>query len=496
MTIEHLPEPELEFGDNGTHIDMRFGLMQHGPVDRGTPGAPSLLHVGIIGSPETTIGVRNWLERARGPIPAKQSKRPNLFPGFPGFSESSCFGSSLVLADKWCLSPTPKELAALLPEGGVKPTEAVERAVDLFVNYAAELSQKGGPAVVVCAPPADLLQYLDHLSVAPTDPQETELDEGQDGTDRPHHLVAFHDLLKARAMRIGIPIQMIRPQTFGASKGSRRRDKKIKSPIEEKRLQDEATRAWNLHVALYYKAGGALWRLKRFSADFTTCFVGISFYRSLQGDRLLTSVAQVFNERGEGVIVKGGPATLGKNDRQPHLTSLDAFSLLKSALDAYRREHRAYPARVVVHKTSGFSVDEASGFSSAASDERLDYVDLVHVRRSNTRLFRNGEYPPLRGTLLCLDDATALLYLRGSVDFFQCYPGLYVPRPVELRVCNSSTPLRNLAVESLALSKLNWNNSQFDGGEPITVRAARRVGEIMKCLPPGEMLQNSFRYFI
>ncbi|RKH42426.1 hypothetical protein D7X12_15660 [Corallococcus sicarius] len=30
---------------------------------------------------------------------------------------------------------------------------------------------------------------------------------------------------------------------------------------------------------------------------------------------------------------------------------------------------------------------------------------------------------------------------------------------------------------------MNWNNTQFDGGEPITVRAARSVGDIMKNLP-------------
>ena len=40
----------------------------------------------------------------------------------------------------------------------------------------------------------------------------------------------------------------------------------------------------------------------RDAAALTTCFVGISFYRTLDNSRLLTSVAQVFNERGEGVI--------------------------------------------------------------------------------------------------------------------------------------------------------------------------------------------------
>ena len=58
-----------------------------------------------------------------------------------------------------------------------------------------------------------------------------------------------------------------------------------------------------------------------------------------------------------------------------------------------------------------------------------------------------------------------------SVQFFHAYPGMYVPRPLELTVANSEAPLRQLANEILSVSKLNWNNTQFDGGEPITARA-------------------------
>jgi argonaute-like protein implicated in RNA metabolism and viral defense len=36
--------------------------------------------------------------------------------------------------------------------------------------------------------------------------------------------------------------------------------------------------------------------------------------------------------------------------------------------------------------------------------------------------------------------------------------------------------------EILALTKMNWNNTQFDGKYPITLQCARRVGDIMKYL--------------
>jgi hypothetical protein len=139
---------------------------------------------------------------------------------------------------------------------------------------------------------------------------------------------------------------------------------------------------------------------------------------------------------------------------------------------------------------------ELRGFQAAADSQNIDLVELVSVKRSLTRLFREGTYPPLRGTFLRLDEGVGLLYLRGSVQFFETYPGMYVPRPLEFAVARGESPLDRLAQEMLSLSKLNWNNTQFDGGEPITVRAARRVGDILKCVPEGGVVQPSFRFYI
>ena len=140
--------------------------------------------------------------------------------------------------------------------------------------------------------------------------------------------------------------------------------------------------------------------------------------------------------------------------------------------------------------------EEAAGFDAAAQEHSIDTVELLTVRRSLTRLFREGTYPPLRGTFLELQGTSGLLYLKGSVNFFETYPGMYVPRPLEFTTFRAETPLDRLASEMLSLSKLNWNNTQFDGGEPITVRAARRVGDILKCVPDGGKVQPTFRFFM
>jgi hypothetical protein len=492
MNIDFIDEPDLEFGGGGHHVDVRFGIMQHGPLDRGAPTAPTQLRVGIVGSEETIEGVQKWLEKTRSGTPAKDSRLANLFPPFPGFSNNSCFGSSLVFHERWLVPIHKREIQSIITAGDCEPI--VNHAVELFLDYARDLNEPGGPMVIICAPPMDLLAALESNLVDRPDLIDEEIDEGSESSETRSSRVQpyFHDLLKACGMQLRVPIQMVRPATYGWAQRRRNHETSRRS----RTLQDESTRAWNFHTALYYKAGGIPWRLIRDPSELSSCFVGISFYRTLEGDRLLTSIAQVFNERGEGVIVKGGEARFDKDDRQPHLSAENANAILKKAIQTYRNEHRTFPARVVVHKTSKITDSEADGFRSAAEEEKVDTIDLLSIRRSFSRLLRQGTYPPLRGTLLEMDERIGLLYLRGSVNFYESYPGLYVPRPLEFLIEEADMTLRKLAEEIFALSKLNWNNTQFDGGEPITVRAARRVGDILKCVPEEGPVQPSFRFFM
>jgi hypothetical protein len=492
MTLDFMNEPSLEFGGGGTHIDVRFGLLENGPLDRDTDHAPTSLGIGLVGTNETIEATLKWLDVCRKRIEGKRSRLSNLFPPFPGFTKESCFHSSVVVNDRWCATVNKREIDSLL---AVAPAErVVESAVDLFLQTAQPMFDKGGPSVLICVPPQDLLTMLDARSAIHHDILDEEIDEGSADSNKnlPEREPYFHDVLKARAMRLGAPVQMVRPHTISGTR-LRPAHGKTQSSVS---LQDEATRAWNFHTALYYKAGGVPWRILRKPTDLSACFVGVSFFKSLEGDKLLTSVAQVFNERGEGVIVRGAQAELGKDDRVPHLQTGDATALLKMAISAYRGEHKTIPARIVVHKSSRMNPAETEGFQSAASEERIDSIDLISVKRSYTRLFRESVYPPLRGTHLQFDSRSGIIYMRGSVDFFRTYPGLYVPRPIEYYAESSEATPAHLAAEMFALSKLNWNNTQFDGGEPITVRAARRVGDILKCIEANGVQQGAYRFYM
>ncbi|MGX1818059.1 hypothetical protein ACWIGD_30090 [Streptomyces albidoflavus] len=181
----------------------------------------------------------------------------------------------------------------------------------------------------------------------------------------------------------------------------------------------------------------------------------------------------MFNERGDGVVVRGGTAQISKSDRQPHLTLADARQLLLDALAEYRTTHGHQPARIVVHKTSNFTTGEIDGFHEAADLRDIDHVDLLWIqRRGAPHLHRTGQLPPLRGTSVQLDHRSLLRYTCGSVPYFRTYPGLYVPQPLLIRPATHGTDLLTAGAEILALTKMNWNNAQLDERDPLTLRTA------------------------
>jgi hypothetical protein len=58
--------------------------------------------------------------------------------------------------------------------------------------------------------------------------------------------------------------------------------------------------------------------------------------------------------------------------------------------------------------------------------------------------------------------------------------------------------VRDLAWECLALSKMNWNNTRFDGLLPITLRAAKQVGSILKYLEgeSAKKISPAYRFYM
>jgi hypothetical protein len=482
MNIKHIEEPELQFG-NSKHIDIKFGIMNYGVFDFAQQDAPKKINLSIISTNEEIEKVLEWIDACRRVVPAKKSNKKNLFPSFPGVGPDHSFFAEIMTTPSTQRIITGTDIAEL---SKMDWDARVRFAVSIFnkeIEYLASKSHKID--VVLCVIPRRMAEMFAVKATEEDDEGDASLNTGEAKLD-------FRRLLKAESLRYRIPIQIVLPSTYD---DSIKRSLKIGS-IAELSLQDKATRAWNIFTALYYKAGGVPWRLIRSADDYQTCYIGVSFYHSRDMQTMQTSVAQVFNERGEGIIIRGGYAMTSKEDRQIHLDGEGAYTLIQNALQKYIQEHRTRPARVVLYKTSDYDKDELEGFTRGIKDERVELLDLMALSKSLTRLHRNGKYPPLRGTFWELDDVTQILYTKGSVDFYQTYPGLYIPRTLKIKIASSEQTPKYLASEILALTKMNWNNAQFDNSMPITIKAARQVGEILRYVEDSGYVEPSYCFYM
>lgn len=102
----------------------------------------------------------------------------------------------------------------------------------------------------------------------------------------------------------------------------------------------------------------------------------------------------------------------------------------------------------------------------------------------------------MRGTHMIVSDSHHIVYTRGSVPYYETYPGQYIPNPIEIKLASFDESPNLICDEILALTKMNWNNTQFDRRFPITLECARNVGEILKYLDDEEQMQLKYSFYM
>lgn len=473
-------EPILEFGDGGRHCDPRQGLREYGPLQ---PRSGDVVRVGVIGTDETVSGFSEFLEETGRGIESDGKQLINLNPDFPGLGNQNPFRCKFEVPVDATITMSRSQINELRAIG--RHDEAVRQAVDMVVEQLTALTESSGkPDVIVLALPVVLIEKLVNAK------SEDGAEGGEEEPEAREPLLDFRDLLKAKTLHLDVPTQIVWPDTW---------DDAAKIPRKVKRdsnrqTQSKATRAWNLLNALFYKAGKVPWRLLPDEAGLRTSYLGIGFYRDVAGQQLWTSTAQMFDERGRGLILRGARAQTESRGRHPYLTAQDAEDLVTQSVAAYKAHHRHVPARLVVLKTSRFRPEEAEGIDAALRRAGIELSDLVWVQESSPiAVFRDGNYPVLRGTFVDLR-GKGLLYTRGSVPYYGTFPGLRVPRPL-LLVPHDSGAIARIAEEVLALTKVNWNSTQFDQKLPAPIKAAREVGRILKYIEFGTPVSPDFRRY-
>jgi len=112
------------------------------------------------------------------------------------------------------------------------------------------------------------------------------------------------------------------------------------------------------------------------------------------------------------------------------------------------------------------------------------------------RLFREGSYPPLRGTYFSIEDDQHFLFTIGYIPYLETYPGAYVPEPWQITQHYGSSAPKDLLKEVLALTKMNVNTCAFADGTPITLSFSQKIGEIMKHIPDGGKVQPQYKFYM
>ncbi|MCI0348717.1 MAG: hypothetical protein L0Z53_04770 [Acidobacteriales bacterium] len=79
----------------------------------------------------------------------------------------------------------------------------------------------------------------------------------------------------------------------------------------------------------------------------------------------------------------------------------------------------------------------------------------------------------------------------------QTYPGRELPNPLTVEIVDGSAEIEQVMRDVLALTKLNYNACIYADGQPVTLRFADAVGEILTAGPTAKDVPPlPFRYYI
>lgn len=499
-----LPEPLLRFGHGQTADHPKDGLFLFGPFT--DANHPRQLRLGVIGTADGLARYEGWAARMRGYIPAPSEERAHLM-AWPGFEA--------VFSCEWPKEPLARlavDRDALIAAIHIADRhEAVYKAVDLYLQPILSFvrREEARPTLWFVVVPEEVHRLGRPNSVVPRAKRRPS--QGSSGDRMARRSLSlgqgfllegdrawarlrdfandFHDQIKARLLRERISVQLVRdttlaPEDFAWPDGKPRR-----------KVQDEATRAWNLGVATLFKAEGRPWSLA--AARPGVCYVGLVFRRVPEGpENHACCGAQMFLEAGDGTVFRGAMGPWRSKDRKEyHLSREAAADLARVVIEEYERKHGGRPAELFIHGRIAFSDEEWAGFESAV-DARTNLVGVRIRQTDELKAFTPGDMPLLRGHAFVLGRRKAYLWSNGFVPRLDTYPGWEVPNPLAVDVLRGEAPIETVLADVLALTKLNYNSADYGVGLPVTLGFADDVGNILTAAPTDDTPPLPFRYYM
>jgi len=510
LTVVHVKEPELFFGHGQISDHPKDGLFLYGP--HSPPTRTKEISVGAIGTREGLRFLRQWAIRLGGFVevpprgPREKEHRLHLS-SFPGLEET--FNITFNPGD---FVQRQIELKVLdEATRTLNQHEAVRRAVDLYVQEIEHHDRNEERKIDIwlfvlpelvferCKPQSGrsgLSLVKGDFAKSQTSKEDLPLLTGvvdQSDEDIFDDVPDFHRQVKARLLKLGHVSQLLRETTLAPEEFLNQAGK------PKRGLQEPASVAWNLATGLYYKTQPEPpWRLATVRPG--VCYVGLVFKLIPNHPREhACCAAQMFLNEGDGVVFRGANGPWKTSEYEFHLKPTEAKKLIGTVLDTFRAKHGDWPNELFIHGKTGFDEAEWNAFSEATPEKTALVGVRIKRTQGQTKLFRDGDYPTLRGTAILLDDRNAYLWTTGFVPRIDTYIGPETPNPLFITVLRSNKTmpdLRTVLSDIMKLTKINYNACNYNDGLPVTVRFADRVGDILTMGSSKDAERQPLKFYI
>ncbi|WP_438863283.1 hypothetical protein [Neptunicella sp.] len=500
--IELLEEPELSFGYQQKAPFAKDGLLWFGPLNN--ENSPTSIRIGFVGTPRGLELYERWIKQVNLPIESTSDAAHHI--PFPGFE--AIFGA------KW---PEKPAATIRIPEQKITQTIRIkdrhqaiyntvsifeneirrhineeDAAVDLwFVVIPEEVYKYGRPQSRIPGSLAEQSPQLMNARLAhKLSSQPSLFDEDNETAELYRYELNFHNQLKARLLDAKAVVQVVRETTLMP-------EAFVENGRPVRQLQDKASVAWNLCTTAYFKASGRPWKLANVRPG--VCYVGLVFKKdetSIDSQNACCG-AQMFLDSGDGVVFRGavGP-WYSTETKQFHLPFEKAKIIAEQIVAAYERDHGIPPNELFIHGKTRISQDEWDGFR-AGVPEGTKVVSIRISHEKHFKLYSPTDHPLVRGAFYLVHKRKGYLYSKGFVPRLGTYPGREVPNPLAVEISFGDADIRQVLKDILGLTKVNFNRCDFADGEPVTLRFADQVGEILTATPTAHDLPPlPFKHYI
>jgi hypothetical protein len=496
-----LDEPRILFAHDQKMEDPRDGLTLFGPLENNKPYG---IRNGVVATKEGLRKFVEYLRKIQSPVYNNNSVTRPMFPGFEAVFRMAWSPDKIIHVEI-----TDAELGQTLyyEDSHTRSFETVSLIANKLIaakdnDAAADVWFVVVPDTVYqyCRPNSTLNKELIVTKKKTTRSRakkfiaEPSLFAQDNEESEPFKYEAnFHNQLKARLLPHSIPTQIFRESTLAPNEylnafGYPKRDfSKIHGHL-----------AWTISTAAFYKTGGRPWKLADIRGG--VCYLGLVYKQDdrSKDPRDACCAAQMFLDSGDGIVFKGavGP-WYNKKKGEYHLKKKQATELIKIALDTYSQKEGRAPKELFIHAKTKFNQEEWDGFLAGVTSE-TNLVGVTIKTNVPLKIYRQeSKFPMLRGLAYIENESSAFLWSKGFVPRLETSLAMEVPNPLYISISKGQADIETVLKDVLALTKLNYNACVYGDGEPVTLRFADAIGEILTAAPlEGKTPPLSFKYYI